>query len=67
MIISFEKIVDRFISGYGIRAVVLKIEYINDNECEISLRGGFSTNIKVIEDILYKDGSPYCRVEELFN
>jgi len=66
MIISFDKIVERFISAQGIRAVVLKTEFINESECEISLRGGFSTNVKVIEDKLYKDDMLYCRVEDLF-
>ena len=66
MIVSFEKIVDKFISRYGIRTVVVKTEYVEENRCEISLHGGYSTCIEVIDDILYKDGMPYCRVEELF-
>jgi len=66
MIISFEKIIDRFILRHGIAGVVLKTKIVNDNECEISLRGGFSTTIEIVEDILYKDGSVYCRVEDLF-
>jgi len=67
MIISFEKIIDRFISAYGIRAVVLKTNFIKENECQISLQGGFSTSIKIIEDKLYKDDVLYCRIENLFN
>jgi len=67
MIISFEKIVERFISAQGIKAVVSKTEYIDENECLISLRGGFKTSVKVIEDKLYKDGVLYCKVEELFS
>jgi len=67
MIISFEKIVERFISAYGIRAVVLKTNFINESECQLSLRGGFTTSIKIVEDKLYKDEVLYCKVEELFN
>jgi len=66
MIISFEKIVERFISTQGIRAVVVS-KYIDGNECLISLRGGFSTSVKIIEDKLYKDNVLYCKVEELFS
>lgn len=66
MIISFEKIIQRFISKHGIRAVVLNIKFINNDECEIFLHGGFSTTIKVIEDKLYKDGALFCKVEDLF-
>ena len=66
MIISFDKIVDRFISAQGIRAVVLS-KYIDENECLISLRGGFSTSVKVVEDKLYKDDVLYCKVEDLFS
>jgi len=66
MIINFEKIVERFISAYGIRAVVLS-KSINGDECQISLRGGFSTSIKVVEDKLYKDDVLYCKVEDLFS
>jgi len=67
MIISFDKIVERFISAQGIRVVVLNTKFINENECDISLRGGFSTSIKVVEDRLYKDDVVYCKVEELFS
>lgn len=67
MIVSFEKIVNRFISRHGIRAVVLRTNFINESECDISLYGGFMTSVKVIEDKLYKDGVLYCRVEELFS
>jgi len=58
MIISFEKIVERFISAQGIRAVVVS-KYIDGDECLISLRGGFKTSIKVVEDKLYKDDVLY--------
>ncbi|OHD20792.1 MAG: hypothetical protein A2Y34_07110 [Spirochaetes bacterium GWC1_27_15] len=66
MIISFEKIVEKFISRHGIRAVVLKTNFINESECHLSLYGGYSTSVKVIEDKLYQDGALYCKVEELF-
>jgi len=66
MIISFEKIVERFISAYGIRAVVLNTKFINESECHLSLRGGFTTSIKIIEDKLYKDNVLYCKVDDLF-
>jgi len=66
MIISFEKIVERFISAYGIRAVVLKTNFINESECQLSLRSGFTTSTKIIEDKLYKDDVLYCKVEDLF-
>ena len=66
MIISFDKIVERFISAQGIRAVVIS-KYINGNECLISLRGGFKTSVKVVEDKLYKDDVLYCKVEDLFS
>ena len=66
MIISFDKIVERFISMQGIRAVVIA-KHIDGNECLISLRGGFKTSIKVEEDRLYKDGVLYCKVEDLFS
>jgi len=66
MIIGFDKIVERFISAQGIRAVVVA-KYIDGNECLISLRGGFSTSIKVIEDKLYKDDVLHCMVEDLFS
>jgi len=66
MIISFEKIVERFISMQGIRAVVVA-KYIDGNECLISLRGGFSTSVKVVDDKLYKDDVLYCKVEDLFS
>jgi len=65
MIVNFEKIVDRFISNYGIRAVVLT-KSIKGNECEISLRGGYKISVEVIDDIFYKDGMSYCKVEDLF-
>ena len=60
------KIVERFISAQGIKAVVVA-KYIDKNECLISLRGGFKTSIKVIEDKLYKDDVLYCKVEDLFS
>ena len=66
MIIGFEKIVERFISMQGIRAVVIA-KHIDENECLISLRGGFSTSVKVVEDKLYKDDVLYCKVEDLFS
>jgi len=66
MIISFEKIVERFISAQGIRAVVVA-KYTDGNECFISLRGGFKTSVKVIDDKLYKDDILYCKVEDLFS
>ena len=66
MIVSLEKIVDRFISSYGIRAVILT-KLIKENKCEISLRGGYKISVEVIDDILYKDDMPYCKVEDLFN
>ena len=66
MIISFDKIVEKFISAQGIRAVVVT-KHIDGDECLISLRGGFSTSVKVVEDKLYKDGVLYCKVEDLFS
>jgi hypothetical protein len=66
MIISFEKVVERFISAQGIRAVIVA-KYIDGNECLISLRGGFTTSIKIVDDKLYKDDVLYCKVEELFS
>jgi len=66
VIISFETVIKSFISSYGIRPIVLKTKFIGESECEISLRGGFSTNVKVIEDKLYKDDVLYCKVEDLF-
>jgi len=35
MIVSFEKIVERFISAQGIRSVVLNTEYVEENRCRI--------------------------------
>jgi len=64
--IKFEEIVDKFISKHGIRTVVLNTKYINDNRCDILLRGGYLTSVEVIGDILYKDDMSYCIVEELF-
>ena len=66
MIVSLEKIVDRFISSYGIRTVILT-KLIKENKCEISLRGGYKISVEVIDDVLYKDGISYCKVEDLFN
>jgi len=66
MIVSFEKIVDKFVSRHGIRAVVLNIEYVEENRCRIHLRGGYTIRLEVFKDVLYKDAESYCNVEELF-
>jgi len=66
MIISFDKIVERFISRYGIRATVLNTEYVEENMYRINLRGGYTIYLGVFEDILYKDAKLYCKVEDLF-
>jgi len=67
MIIGFEKIVERFISSYGIRPVVLNTEHVEENMCRINLRGGYTIYLGLFEDILYKDAKYYCKVEELFS
>jgi len=67
MIVSFEKIVERFISAQGIRSVVLNTEYVEENRCRIYLRGGYTIRLEVFKDILYKDAKAYCKVEELFS
>jgi len=67
MIVSFQKIVERFISEYGIRTVVLKTEYVEENRCRIYLKGGYTIRLEVFKNVLYKDAKSYCKVEELFN
>lgn len=62
---DFKDIVDRFIAKRGIGAVVQDIK-IEGNKCNISLRGGFSNSLELIDNILYKDNVYYCKVEELF-
>ena len=66
MIVSFEKIVEKFISRYGIRAVVLNTEHVEENRCLIYLKGGYTIRLEVFKDVLYKDAESYCNVEELF-
>jgi len=70
---KFEKIINKFISKQGIRAVVTNTDIIKEKvsenfetwKCNINLRGGFSISLELIEDILYKDDEFYCNINSL--
>lgn len=63
---EFLKIVDKFILHHGIEPVVIAKSMGNvNNKCLISLRGGYSTTIELIDDMIYKDGEFYCNLEQL--
>jgi len=59
---DFKEIVDKFILKQGIKGVVKKVK-IEGNKCDIFLMGGFSNSLELIDGVLYKDGSFYCKVE----
>lgn len=61
---NLKDIVRKFIINYGIAAVVDSQIY-NENKCHILLRGGFSYNLEVVNNTLYKDGAAYCKIEDL--
>lgn len=61
---NFNEIVDRFILKRGIKAVVKNVK-IEGNKCDISLMGGFSNSLELIDNVLYKDNNFYCKAEDL--
>jgi len=60
----FNEIVDKFILKHGIKSVVKNVK-IEGNKCDISLMGGFSNGLELIDNVLYKDNKFYCKIEEL--
>jgi hypothetical protein len=58
------EIVEKYINNYGIKSIVVATSIV-DNKCRISLRGGYSIVLEVIDRSLYKDGEYFCLLTRL--
>lgn len=66
---QFGKVVDKFILRHDIRAIIDGTAIEEEDlswKCHFDLRGGFSINIELVEETLYKDDEPYCDLQGLF-